>query len=502
MKRIGLISMVLGFAAMLLVSCDDDRFDFSELESVNAAGQWNVPIGTTELSFEMVLNQLENNDYVTYDEEGNLQLTYSYRIDTVVIGSDFMRYDDMEFLTTAVLENPYPYLLEEPLEDTLHVEQKLVLEEEGISLLTAKVRTGQFGIEVDTDVERVRKIIVRSPEILDANGNPLVRELVEGENLIDLDGVKIIAQELNTINFIYDICYEAYEYTGPEFIFHGLIRIHDLKIQEMSGVLAPFSTPFRLDTTFSLPLDNIDGEITFVGANLSFAERNSFMASVQLRLDTAMLYGDHSAPTDIFDEYPMVLDVNFTPQYTPFFSQNFDLDLNSDFHSFLVSGECVFNPAEEMVTLCDTATIGLNIDGVLPISFKIPEVTYEDTLDLDVSGISAPELIKEVLLHADFASELPFNFKAQLLTMEDGVTTDSLFVTPPIIQGSFDGGRAITNTEIPITHQKLDHLMNANHMLLRLGVDTEQNQVTLNLKDKLSLTLRADVVYDGDITDL
>ena len=185
-----------------------------------------------------------------------------------------------------------------------------------------------------------------------------------------------------------------------------------------------------------------------------------------------------------------------------FFSQNFDLDLNSDFHSFLVSGECVFNPAEEMVTLCDTATIGLNIDGVLPISFKIPEVTYEDTLDLDVSGISAPELIKEVLLHADFASELPFNFKAQLLTMEDGVTTDSLFVTPPIIQGSFDGGRAITNTEIPITHQKLDHLMNANHMLLRLGVDTEQNQVTLNLKDKLSLTLRADVVYDGDITDL
>ena len=162
----------------------------------------------------------------------------------------------------------------------------------------------------------------------------------------------------------------------------------------------------------------------------------------------------------------------------------------------------MFNPAEEMVTLCDTATIGLNIDGVLPISFKIPEVTYEDTLDLDVSGISAPELIKEVLLHADFASELPFNFKAQLLTMEDGVTTDSLFVTPPIIQGSFDGGRAITNTEIPITHQKLDHLMNANHMLLRLGVDTEQNQVTLNLKDKLSLTLRADVVYDGDITDL
>jgi hypothetical protein len=44
--------------------------------------------------------------------------------------------------------------------------------------------------------------------------------------------------------------------------------------------------------------------------------------------------------------------------------------------------------------------------------------------------------------------------------------------------------------------------MNANHMLLRLGVDTEQNQVNLNLKDKLSLTLRADVVYDGDITDL
>ena len=107
MKR--LLLFVVCFSVFLLLgSCDENRFDFSELESVNMTGQWNIPLGTKDLSFEMFLDQLAENEYVSFDSMGNLQLSYSYLMDTVVIGSDFMAFNAIHSDVTASLENPYP----------------------------------------------------------------------------------------------------------------------------------------------------------------------------------------------------------------------------------------------------------------------------------------------------------------------------------------------------------------------------------------------------------
>ena len=501
MKR--LLFFVACFSAFfLLSSCEDDRFDFSELDSVIMSGQWNVPLGTKDLSFEMFLEQLAENEYVSFDSVGNLQLSYSYLMDTVVMGSDFMGLNTIHSDVTASLENPYPYVLEEPIQDTLHVEQPLTLESDFVFLKSAKIRSGSFAIFVETDVERVSKIIVRSPNLFDANNHPVQSELVLGDNVFDVSGFHIVSPEGNTITLIYDICYEAFDYTGPNFVFNGVIDVQDLKIQEVSGYVTDFVTHFRVDTTFEMPVDQIEGDITFADARLTISDRNSFQMSAVLRVDTAMLFGDNVAPWNIFPEYPVMAQIHYTPHYEPLFSQNFVLNLNSEFNSVLLAGDVVLNPSGEEVTISDTATIGLFAEAVVPIVFNIPDVTYEDTLDIDVSGIEAPELITEVLLHVDFESQLPFNFKAQMLTLEGGVATDSLFVTPPEIKGSFDGVSVPTQTRVLITHERLNHVMSADGLLLRLGVNTENYNVSLNLEDMLRVTLRADIHYDGDLTDL
>lgn len=496
-----IIASILAFS--LISSCDDERFDFSEFEGVNVSGQWNVPIGTKNLSFEMFLDQLTENGLVSFDSAGNLLLSYSFLKDTLVMGSDFMSFSDVQSDVNAVVENPYPYLLEEPIDDTLHVEQPLNFESEYLLLHSGKIRSGSFVLTYDTDVERISKVIVRSPNLFEANGEPVVRTLVEGENLIDVSGLQLVSTEGNAITLVYDICYQAYDYTGPDFVFNGVINVRDLKIQELSGYITGFSSHFRIDTSFIMPMiDQIDGNITFADASLTISNRNSFLLSAIMRVDTACLYGEDLAPTNIFPEYPVYAEIAYTPHYVPFFSQNLVFNLNWEFNSILVSGDLVLNPDGGMVTITDTATLGVFAEAVMPIEITIPDVTYEDTLDIDVSGIEAPELITEVVLHVDFESELPFNFKAQMLTMEDGVATDSLFVTPPVINGSFDGTPAITHADVSVTHDRLNNVMNADGLLLRLGVNTENYNVTLNIEDMLRVTLRADVHYDGDISNL
>ena len=78
--------------------------------------------------------------------------------------------------------------------------------------------------------------------------------------------------------------------------------------------------------------------------------------------------------------------------------------------------------------------------------------------------------------------------------------TDSLFSTLPTIKGSFDGEEVLTEVELPVTRELFSHMMSADKLILRLLIDTEYHDVALNLDDKISVTIKADVFYDGEIS--
>lgn len=502
MKRIVLLGCLI--AVILMGSCNKKKFDYSQLESVHSEGQWKIPIGEISLTLESVLNQWAENDLVSADENGDLQISYRYAMDTVVIGSDFMTFGDFTNSVSMVLDNPYPYELEEPIDDVIHVEQVVSLDSDVLRLLSAKVRSGQFGFLMESTLGRIQKIIVKSPNIINVDGTLFERELLlDGVTLVDMAGVSLDAHEVNTLYFYYDIYYQAYDYTDPHISFDGTIDIRDLKIQELSGWLGPYPYSFRVDTSFTLPFANVDGAMEFADSRLTLSDRNTFNMTVDLRIDTAMVYGDDGALFNIFDSYPLNYSVDYTPYYTTFLDEHLNIDLNSDFNSILVSGELTLNPEGygHEVTLTDTATIGFVAEGVLPIKLNIPDVTYNDTVDVNISDVEAPEIIKEVLLYLTFESEIPLNLMAQLYTTDEetGRVTDSLFVQPKEIKGSFDGTSKTTELTAYITNELLNHLLNTKHLVMRFNVNTEEQEVVLNMEDKIHLSLKADVFYDGDV---
>lgn len=504
MNKNVLLGLALSIAALLTCSCNKNRFDFSQMESVEASGQWKLPIGSARVTLNKVMGQFTQNSMVSYDADGHLQLTYRYAMDTVVKGTTFMRYNDMNFPFSFELDNPTPFVLDEPIEDTLTFDQEIELDSDVMSLKSAKIRSGAFVFSISSDLANIEEIVITSHSVFDADGSPFVHKLMpDDEYVLDLAGVRFYADQDNSLKFHYRVRYMAYDFTAPEVHFDSYIGVRQLCVQELTGSLSSYPTDFVVNEGFNLPLDNVDGELRFVDTRLSILQRNSFQLDALIRIDTAMISGGQAKPTMIFDDYPVSVGVSHSPTYTSAFDKTLNLALNTEYDSVYVSGEFILNPDGfgETITLYDSASLGLAAEGVIPMRFNVPNVVYMDTIDMDMSKINSPEVIKEVILSVAFESELPFNLKAQLYTLDPttGQVTDSLFTNEHFINGSFTDAPVRTETTISVTHKKLTNLMSANKLFMRFGVDTDGKDVYLDLDDALGVTLKADIIYDGNL---
>ena len=107
MKRKLLLGTALALVAMLMFSCNKNRFDLDHLESVEGSGPWKLPIGSAHVTLQQVFTQLSQNDLVSYDADGNLQVAYRFIMDNIIKGSNFMTLGSYEFDAALALPNGY-----------------------------------------------------------------------------------------------------------------------------------------------------------------------------------------------------------------------------------------------------------------------------------------------------------------------------------------------------------------------------------------------------------
>ena len=507
MRRWFVTGMALAIVAVLAFSCNKNKYDFNHLEAVEGSGQWKLPIGSAYFTLEQVLSQLNDNDLVSSDENGNLLLRYRFAMDPIIQGTDVMSYNDAEYAVSFQTSNPYQYVLETPIDTMVSFDQFVELRSDVAALQSAVIKTGTVYFRMESNIGHFSEIVLRSNDIFDADGRPFERAVEMGEmSEVDLTGIRIETDSANVLRFTYEIHYQMYDLLEPEYRFEAILGMRDFCIGSLSGWLKSYEAPFVLDEPFSLPVNKVVGSLKVIDTRLKIQARNSFDLTARLKVDTAELCGDAVAPSLLLDHYPAIYDIAFTDAMTDLLDEKLMLEVSSDHHRIYASGSFTFNPGgmENLVTVYDTSSIGVAAEAVVPLQFNIPGVTYLDTIVLNLSGSDYPELIKEVILHIAFDSEIPFNLKAQLFTMDSvtGQVTDSLLASDRFIAGSFDGQPVRTEASISVTHDRLKSLFAANKLIMRFGIDTEDHDVWLNLKDGLGVTLKADLIYDGEITDL
>jgi hypothetical protein len=246
------------------------------------------------------------------------------------------------------------------------------------------------------------------------------------------------------------------------------------------------------------------GEMELVGVELQVQERNTFGFDALFQVDVAELYGGGANPAPIFPNYPYCLSVLSTPEYTNVMPEEpINLRYSTDFNGVRIDSKMIINPegGNKLITINDDSSLGVKVDAVIPFQFNIPAVSYLDTIDINLSEINTPDLVQEIILGIIFKSEMPFNFDAQFYTVDasTGLVSDSLFASPLRINGSFDGTPVNTDAEVSITQDRVNSLMAANQLIMRLGVNTQNQNVYLNLDNAMEVILKADVIYDGEI---
>jgi hypothetical protein len=507
MKKRLFLGVALALVAILMLSCNKNRFDFDNLETVEGSGQWKLPIGNVSTTLGDVLEQLGENDLISYDEDGNLQIHYSFKLNDILKGSSFLSLGTMNFSSEIRFANPFPgYHLTDPIDTVYRFQQSIELDADSAVLETAVIKTCTMLSTIQGNLGNVSRVEISSSDITMPNGDSLFTTQSE----VDLAGASFhlyddFGNPDTVVVFNYAIYYQLEGIDDEEYHFETILGMNNLKLKQLSGHVNQFVYEFDIDTTFSLPLGNIDGNLNLVGAKVNVKERNSFEnLYAQLSINTAEFYGGSLAPSTIFDHYPFVLNVVPSYDYVSILDdETVNLSLNPKYDAVRFAGLVDFNPnaVDNLVTIYDTSTLSVAIDAIIPMQFNVPGVTYIDTISLNLGEISAPSLVKEIILGMMFESELPFNLSVQLDMYKSttGEILGGLVDHEMLVNGSFDGTPVLTNESISITQDLLKKLLESDMLIMRVGVNTGGNDVLLNLDNGLGVTLKADVLYGGSM---
>ncbi|MBQ3709232.1 MAG: hypothetical protein II887_00855 [Bacteroidales bacterium] len=512
MKRIVMVGTALVFTALLFFSCNKNRFDFSEMDSIEGSGQWKLPIGKAHVTLGDLMTQLGDNQMVSYDDDGNLQIRYNQTLNNVLKGSSFLNLGSLNFSTTTSFANPFPSIFMEPIDTVFRFNQKIRLTADSAGIETAIVKSGEMILSWSTNLGNVSGVDISSSGIIMPGGGELNKHFNSlYDNSVDLTGATFRLRDPvtgvpdSTMTLSYAIHYQMTGISDPNYEVNVMIWFNQLKLQELSGYVSDFTYDIDYDTAFSLPLNNIEGQATLVGTNIKINERNTFgNLYASLQVNKAELYGGGAPPYAIFGNDPYVIEVIPSEEFVNVMPEEpINLHFDSRFDAIRVNAEMDFNPnnADRLVTIREDSSLDLELEAYVPMKFNIPGVYYTDTLELSMSDISAPDLVEEIRLSILFDSEMPFNLEGQLYTLSNftGHVTDSLLSAPIHIDGSFDGSPKKTDAVISITRDRLKHLLAADKLIMQFGVNTNGGDVMLNLDNGIGLTLKADVIYGGTV---
>lgn len=514
MKRILILGTALALGALMMFSCNKKRFDFDDSLPIEGSGQWKLPIGSVKTTIGKVLDQLSENNVIMSDANGNLRFQKSFEMNDVIKGSTFMSLGNLHApALDLTLENPYPGIPITPIDAEFQFYQRINLANimsDTLRIERFELRSGKMKIKVKTDLGHVSQIELISPDITFPDGSTLHDTYPwSGEDVpheLDLAGATFSMTDPETglthttISLQYIIHYQLDGVDLETYKISTQFDLEQLKVKEISGYIDHLVQNFNFDEDFELPM-NVQGQLTLLGTKIGIMGKNSFgNLTPALYVDEAVFRGNHADPLPLLDPVTLVLppSQDFVPAMD---EKTLNLTFNTDNTQFHMAGQFDLNPngTNQLLTIKDESSIGLRADVTIPFSFNIPNVTYTDTVDIDFSGISATQMVNEIILGLLFKSQMPFNFGVDLYTYNSqlGMITDTLLVNGLDVKGSFDGSVVRSEGSIDVTQSRLNSLLNADKLVMRLGLDTENKDVTLNRENGLEMIIKADVLYGG-----
>ena len=197
----------------------------------------------------------------------------------------------------------------------------------------------------------------------------------------------------------------------------------------------------------------------------------------------------------------MVIDLPTQMGFNEVFSQNIDGQINAAGGRTFTSSNFIINPngMSDVVSVADTCGIDVRVDVTIPMAFRVSDVHYLDTVNLNIAQIKTPEWIKKLTLELTFISTIPFELSGRFLmyNSETEHVTDVLLDNATLIAASYNGQATTSTITVEVTEERLQNLLKSNRIILDLQLDTDGRNVVLNGGQSLQFFTKAKAEYDG-----
>ena len=485
--------------ALLFSSCN--KLDLGNVHGVHAEGEMLLPLASATYTIMDMMERFQIDDLIDCDASGHMHYDYYYENKEAIRGSELLTFKDMTIEEHFSFKNPVSRSLPTPFDTTITFQHTVTLQSEHIHVTSALMKSGSIDFRFESDFVQVKDVVIRCAEIKDADGQVMEWTAESGANTIELGGLRYESNTSNTMDFGYEVHVALRGENVPEIGFNVCLNATDLALKEMFGSMEPYLARNRIDTAFNLFPDNVLGNLEIKNVRISMAVRNSFQMPSRIVVDTAVVSGPGIASFPVFNVMPQIVNIPFTPDYEEVFHQTVDgLVCAHDGHAFATS-EFVLNPdgMSEQVSVSDTSAVGVRVDAVIPLSFRLDDVRYIDTVNMRLSAIESPEWIKKLTLELDINSTIPLNLTGDfyMYDVDEECVTDTLVNGSTLIPGAFDGQATHAAVSVEITDERLERVMRSERIILNFGLDTDSNEVTLDVNQALQFFVKAKVEYDG-----
>ena len=495
--------IIAALSVVLLASCKKKQYDVNNIQGINADGELLLPICSKSLTMMEMMERFQLDSLISCSDDGTLSYGYFYEGLGVVKGQELLKFNDLDIVEHYAFDNPYMVDVPFVFDTILSFDQTIEFEAEHIGVLEAWMRSGRFDFGFESNIGFLNRVVLRSPDILDADGHELELDFAfnEGNFGFDLDGLRYETENPNTIRLSFDMYFSVQWTSEPELFVDVHIEGGNFVIREMRGYVETYETRDFIDTSFMLFPGNISGKLEINDARLRIAERNLFGLDAQLKVDTALVFAENVEPYSLLEPLPLSVNVPTQMSYGEVLSQVVKGTIDARGGRAYATYQFIVNPAgiTDVVSVADTCDIDVQVSVDIPFALRVEDVHYFDTLELDLDEIKTPDLIEKLTIDFSFTSTLPLNLNGWfcLYDSQNEMIIDTLNAESKLISASFDGQPTSTMVTVEVSQDKLNNLFHSDHIIMRYDLDTDAHDVKLNANQKLCLFVKAKAEYNG-----
>lgn len=511
------IHFLFSVAALLMLvffnGCNNNAFNFSQLDEIEGSGDWGFPLVNAEYTIGDILSMGGNLDNLHQGSDGTLGIRYEYTFDSIIsaseyLGSYFNQEIGAEGSRTVSLGNLPPAQGNVQLlyRDTLTAHfpsDKILLE-------SAVLESGRIVLQVNYNITQPTQIVVTCPQLTSASGQSFRVEAQSSGGsysaTLSLNNYTLTVPSGNEIDVIMEVsCSANMGAVSNDLSFTYSANFNNVVFSEIRGKFVSIDLPVDKEWDFDSQFlrDHISGNMILRNPQVSCEIMNSFPVRGSLVMENAVLTGGGNVAS-LLAYSPATIEIpantqHFVPVNLPIAST---LMISPDFTNFKLKGNAVVNPdgfSSPTLVFRKDQLISLRISVVLPLDVDVDEITFCDTIEFGGVSLPSETAFSNILLRLGITNGLPLNFQLQAYFYDSQTATvkDSLFSESQLVMSAVGGTPRMSELfATKENFQEVQRIFSCDNVILRARMFSDGSPISINVAQAIRFQMSARMNVD------